>query len=153
MAYVELNNSHDIHSIEPHKPASMFRRSGMDFFPDTSTLQLTDILQKKYQVFVLDMGTVTPGNLRQFTQCDLRIVIFGCAPWKQRALENWLSQYQTLINIHPETTLFLGNLGERDDELTRRLQPFSFFPVPLITNPFQLTASEWPIFENMLKEK
>lgn len=153
MAYVELNNSHDIHSIGPHKSTSMFRKNDMDFFPDTSVLQLTDILQKKYQVFVLDMGTITTGTIRQFTQCDLRIVTFGCAPWKQGSLEDWLSRYQTMINIHPETTLFLGNLGERNDALMRKLQPFSFFPVPYISNPFQLTASEWPFFENMLKEK
>lgn len=102
-------------------------------------------------MLILDMGPLTGTTFPQFLQCDLRIVVCPLAPWKQRYLEEWLSLYQAHINIHPETTIFLGNLGERNKTPVEKplLHPFYF--VPFIQNPFLLTASEWPFFENMLK--
>lgn len=142
----------DISELSEAKGTSMFKKCKIHIYPHATKMTL-DAIARDYDVFILDMGVLHKGLLPEYLRCDLRLVIGDLSIWRQHHILNWIELYGSLDQVHPEATRILGNgIGtwkEPTKDLSKHISEF----IPNIPNPFQLTSSEWSIFEALLTRK
>ncbi len=149
MAYLELNGNHDCRHLKKADTTDSFTYHKVHFYPDATLLTLGSIAGQ-YDVLVLDMGLLKKELLNQFLCCDLRLVVGDVAPWKSHYLKEWYDLYHTMDQVHPETMKILGNGKGISSNQRDKALPFLSAYIPWISNPFQLTSSDWSIFMALL---
>lgn len=151
-AYIELNPSRQIQSLSSKKKGSSFDYLDFTIYPEITTKELPSIYEKKYDYFVLDMGTLGPGTLTEFFRCSRKFVLCSVAPWRVEAIGNWLDKMNSNNKIHPENVSILGNMSHKKDiKAFIRQYHFPIQAIPFLANPFQLTSPDIGFFEQILQ--
>lgn len=81
-------NSHDdftrIHQIckKDEKSAGVFRMLEADYYKKAGVNTLLLCKKAKYQVLIVDYGTVLEGNLEEFLRCDKQFVLGSLSEWQ-----------------------------------------------------------------------
>lgn len=148
--YLEFNGTHEISSLLPSEQ-DYFRYRGMDFYADVTFSKLSTIYQDVYDYYVLDMGVLNSNTIREFVQCDLCIVLGHICAWNMDNYGRVLQQLDHYYKMNPDQFRFLGFLGIKENVTAfckRYHYPIQSFPY--ISNPFQLSSSDWHLFQNLV---
>lgn len=150
-AYIELNTTNQIYSLSHGRNQKSFSYLGIDFFPQVSITSLTEILNKKYDFYILDMGVLNVYTATEFAKCDKQFLVCSFSKWKkQKTLENIKQLYQK-TNLCQERVILLSNLeGKKSNSspwFTNRIS------IPFIPNPFQLEPNLFHVFYHILERK
>lgn len=135
-AYIELNTTNQISALSRKKESLSFRYMGIVFYPNTPVTALTEILQKDYQYFVLDIGVLNTYTTTDFLRCDKSFLICSPSKWRcsldeEKAQKLFQNQQQNCIQL-------IMNLKEEESKFSffsKDKEPLCF---PYLSNPFHL---------------
>lgn len=154
VAYLELNTTNQILSLSPKKDTSYFSYIGITMFPCTQVTSLSEILQKDYDYFVLDMGIINTYTACEFSKCDKQFIVGSLCPWKRKRTFEKIEHLFNTTYIHRESITVLGDIGKKESTFSffshKRLRIYSF---PYIKNPFQLEPKIFDAFYEILDGK
>jgi len=141
-AVIELSGAHELRQLDAREGNERHELLGVRYFTDISYEQVPDILNGRYEAFILDLGTDYETAREEFLRCDRKIVTGSISPWKVDAYQNFLEQI-TLQNRNADEWEFLCLFGDRHD--TRRIQKrygIHMTGVPFLENPFCLKMQD-----------
>jgi hypothetical protein len=135
-AYIELNTTRQISTLSNKTEKLSFRYKGIVFYPNTPVTALTEILQKDYRYFILDIGVLNTYTTTDFLRCDKSFLICSPSKWRSTQLEE--KTQQLFQNQQQNCIQLIMNLTEKGSN-------FTFFPksqnlhyFPYLSNPFHL---------------
>lgn len=137
-AYVELNTTNQISALSHKKGTLSFRYMGIVFYPNTPVTALTEILQKDYRYFVLDIGVLNTYTTTDFLRCDKSFLV--CSPSKWRRSQSAESFKKTFENFHYQHCKVIMNLCEKESDFSPISNACEHIPFPYFQNPFRLEA-------------
>lgn len=153
-AYLELNGTNEISSINKKKEDNFFTFCGIPIYPSVTLADLGEIFSLRYTCFILDMGRLNPHTISTFWRSDLCIIMCSLSPWQEAYRKDFKYLLPENNMIHQEKVLFLANLGIKEqlaafhDKTFRDVRCFPYLP-----NPFRLTPKDWAFFETLLTGK
>ena len=151
-AYIELNTSNQISSLSGKRQKTTFLFMGITFFPNVTLARLPEILQKRFDYFVLDMGILNTNTAYEFSRCQKQFLVGSMSLWKQEKTVKNLEQLQKITNMNQEHMVFLGNPMIKESLCSGRFKAFSkVISVPFIENPFQIASKDFSFFESLLE--
>lgn len=121
----------------------------MDFFPCITVASLSEILCKKYDYFILDMGVLNAYTAQEFSKCDKQFLVCSLCKWKKTQTEEKLRQLYHQTYIHQECVTVLDNLQGKKS--TPSILFDHRIPIPFISNPFHLEPDLFHVFYRMLE--
>lgn len=153
VAYIELNTTNEIHLLNPKLKhmKEKFQFMGIDFFPNVTLLDISDILNLKYQYFILDFGVLNTYTAKEFNRCQARIAICDHAKWKKNLIEDFLHNKEIWNNSSWDNLILTGKMNKNQCRHFRLEHGRNIIPIPTIPNPFQLTSEVFDFFEQLLK--
>jgi hypothetical protein len=138
---------------ETNPDASLFRLHGIDCYPRVCSADMPFLLNQGYEYLILDMGTIREADIPELLRCDARYVIFSTAPWKERAIEEFLSYFDDTISLG-ESFHYLMQTGCSRKALTFSngitIPARACRPIPFIKNPFCIDKELFWFFESLL---
>lgn len=150
-AYIELNSTNQIYTLAHGGNLKSFSYFGIDFFPQVSITSLSEVLNKKYDYYILDMGVLNNYTASEFAKCDKQFLVCSFSKWKKTQTMEKLNQLYQQTYITQERVTLLSNLEET------KSTTFPLFkdriPFPFIPNPFQLEPNLFHVFHHMLGRK
>lgn len=148
-AYIELNTSNQINNLVNNSENQVFCYKGIDFFPSASVTFLSEILQKNYRYFVLDIGVLNTYTTKEFLRCDKQFLIGSPCKWKRPQIEEKIEQLFSNLTKQNCFTVIM-NLSEKESNSTifSRYKTVSF---PYITNPFHLETRHFHVISQILE--
>lgn len=151
-AYIELNTTNQIYSLNVCKKNKNFSYCGIDIFPCVSVTSLSEIIGLNYDFFVLDMGVLNTYTIKEFFKCESRFIVCSLSKWKlhinRERLEKLL--HQTYTNQAQVTVL--NNLSaEKSTFSIRSRLDMPIISFPYIPNPFQLKPEMFYVFHQILE--
>lgn len=151
-AYIELNTSNQILSLYGKPVEKPFTYMGIRFFPKVTLSQLTTILQKNFDYFILDMGILNANTAYEFSRCHYKFIVGSFSIWKKEKTLNKLEQSLKTTNINREQVVILGNPMIKESLCSGRFKAFSkVISTPFIKNPFQIPSRDFLFYENLLE--
>ena len=129
----------------------MFTYIGIDFFPCASITSLTEILNKNYDFYILDMGVINTYVAIELAKCDKQFLVCSLSKWKRHQTEDKINELFQQTHLSQERVTILANLQ------TKKSISFPGFKyrisIPFISNPFQLEPDLFRVFHHMLGRK
>lgn len=137
-AYVELNTTNQISALSHKKGTLSFRYMGIVFYPNTPVTALTEILQKDYRYFVLDIGVLNTYTTTDFLRCDKSFLVCSPSKWRRsQSTENFKKLFE---NFHYQHCKVIMNLCEKESDFSPISNACEHIPFPYFQNPFRLEA-------------
>lgn len=122
---------------------------GIDFFPCVTVTSLSEILSKKYDYFILDMGVLNIYTAQEFSKCDKQFLVCSLCKWKKAQTKEKLNHLYNQTYIHQECVTVLDNLQVRKSIISTLFE--NRIPIPFILNPFHLEPDLFRVFYQMLE--
>ena len=144
VAYVELNASKQISRLHNHLFFSIY--------PEVTFSSLVSILSQPFDVFILDMGVLSPSNWGEFFRYKHQIVIGSVIPWKCFVFEKFIDDINKK-NKTMDSIILLANLGIKEQlQKMNRKHHLSISAIPFLSNPFLITSDNFDFFERMVRQ-
>lgn len=125
---------------------------GIVFYSQVTLTRLSEILQKNYDYFILDMGILNPNTAYEFSRCNRQFIVADLAIWKRKRTLEKLKQLQNTITLNQERVVLLGNAMLKE---SIPFSTFSFFSkvisIPFIPNPFQIASYDFTFYESLIE--
>ena len=150
-AYIECNATNQISCLTPKRNPKKFSYMGITFFPMVTITSLPDILSMNFDYFILDMSVLNVYTIKEFAKCNKQFLVCSLCEWKRtRSLEK-IEELIKKNNIHQEYVTVLGNASIKKSFLTISSHlTCRFHTLPFITNPFQLSITDFAIYNRLL---
>ena len=148
-AYIELNTTNQISALSHKTDKLSFRYKGIVFYPNTPVTSLTEILQKDYRYFIIDVGVLNTYTTTDFLRCDKSLLIGSLSKWRASQFEEKtkkLFQYQQQNCIQ-----LVMNLSEKESTFTIFSEDWERLAFPYIPNPFHLEPKHFRAISLLLK--
>jgi serine/threonine protein kinase len=140
--YIEKNNSNHIFDILK-KYQKINTKDGIYHIFDCNMLPAYQIdlpyKVEDYQVTVLDYGCLNQGNLEEFLQADIKLVVSGAKEWEIDETEEIL---RLLSDYKDIKYLFNFIDGKQFHDITRFMENLPCYRIPYEPNPFQWNNHE-----------
>ncbi len=152
-ACVELNNANAFAKIIEESEQLSFRKSGIDFYPNSNLREYSLLLKQHYDVLVIDFGVLNQNTIQEFFHCDVCLTLGYISPWNCESYWNWFSHLRTLYQGKDKEIICMGNLATalnvREFKHQHGVVPVA---IPFLENPFQLTSDQWKFIERALEK-
>lgn len=150
-AYIELNTTNQIYSLFHGRNKKTFSYFGIDFFPCVTVTSLSEILNKNYDFFILDMGVLNVYTAREFSKCDKQFLVCSLSKWKKHQTMEKLNQLFQQTNLNQRRVTILDNLHSKKSTSFSMLD--NRITIPFIPNPFQIETNLFCVFHRILERK
>lgn len=151
VACIELNNTNAFSSIMEHTERLSFRKSGIDFYPNSTLAEYSLLLKEHYDVLVLDFGVLNQLTLPEYLNCDMCLALGYISPWNSGAFWDWLVKNLSVKDKNAKIVV-LGNLASPSNVKKFKHQYGAHsIAVPFLENPFQLTSGNFHFIERTLE--
>lgn len=150
-AYIELNTTNQIYSLSHGRNKKSFSYLGIDFFPCVTVTSLSEILNKNYDYYILDMGVLNVYTAREFTKCDKQFLVCSLSKWKQQQTLEKLNQLFQQTCLYPGRVTILDNLQAKKSTFFSKFE--NRISIPFIPNPFQIETNLFCVFHRILERK
>lgn len=155
-AYLEMNGSHEILALAGKKNSDTpFVHQRVTYYPGVTLVQTPKILSCRYKYFVMDFGCPNSHTIREFLQCDLRLIVGYVSPWKVVQLEQFVRKLSGVSQFKEEENVYIGNfMGRKKDleQISKKLN-IRMIPMPFLPNPFRVTSSDFGFFETIFRKE
>ncbi|MNW46698.1 hypothetical protein D3C74_240100 [compost metagenome] len=161
-AFVEYRNKprpSDIVSFATDFDGLKFNRHGIDFFPNRSPFDVTEIYTLGYEAVILDLGVLVDESeerlemnsaAQEFLRCQFQFITLSAAPWDLHFIVQHVSQLSVLL----KKSSFIINYADEDmiKEFREMFPAITSILNPLQANPFT-NAGELVYWLERPKEK
>ncbi len=125
---------------------------GIDFYSHVTLTRLSEILQKKYDYFVLDIGILNPNTAYEFSRCNRQFIVTDLSIWKRERTLEKLEQLCNTITLNQERVVLLGNSIMKESVHSNTFKFFSkVISIPFIPNPFQIASYDFMFYESLIE--
>ena len=97
-----------------------FCYKGVTYCMCEDTDSLAKILNEGYQHIVIDFGSESKGTMKELLRSDIKVVIGLGAPWKRGRFEEFISEYEEVINKGTWRFVFNLTTGNVIKQIRRR---------------------------------
>lgn len=140
-AYIELNTTNQIKSLSKRESLDSFLYYGIHIFPSTKVTSLSEILNRDYDYFILDMGVLTNYTASELLKCNKQFLIGDFSIWKQRGTLSKMEDLFQNTSLKKENVMILKNFTNESTGLS--LAKYHTKSLPFFQNPFQLNVTEF----------
>lgn len=152
VAYLEVNSTNEIHNLNTTNTCNDFKYLGIHFYPAVTLDTLPEILQMKYNYFVLDFGVTNQYTKLDFLQCDTKLAICDLSSWHRDNLVDFIENYSNNIRGN---VIFLGNPGEINQNSSTlkssRVSGLKILRIPFFEDPFHLTSQYFGFLKKVIE--
>lgn len=138
-AYLECNHSCDLNRIQnsylwSRDEGYAFSFSNITFYKGVPVSRITEVLNEKYQSYILDFGSGLEQNIDEFLRCNIKIILGDQSEWNWQKFIQFNDSIQGIpgneswIPIIP--CISRKELGRRRRELKRAIYTIPFEPDP-----------------------
>lgn len=140
-AVIELSGKHDLKDMIRKEGDQRQKLAGVHYFTDISVGNIPEIMNSRYEVFVLDLGADYTASREEFLRCDRKIVIGSVSPWRVSAYEHFIKN--VIASENYETWEFLVLFANiLDKKKIQKRYGMHMISVPWIENPFYLKKED-----------
>ena len=151
VAYIEVNSTDEIYQLNPKHIREKFKYMGIVFFPNVTISDLPEILNYKYEYFILDFGVLNSYTAKEFNRCKARLTICDHRDWKFEQIEAYLNNKLLWSEKLKDNLIIMGNISKSNCRKFRKEHGYDIMSIPAIPNQFQLTSEFFEFFEELLK--
>ena len=149
-AYIELNSTNQIHMLSKNEGKPSFHYKGIVFYPNTTVTSLSEILQKDYRYFVIDMGVLNTYTTTEFLRCNKQFLVCSQSKWRYPQIKEKINKLFK-SNHEMNCIQMIMNLSKKESNLHLFFEPRDAFFMPFIPNPFQLEPKHFIVFSQLLR--
>ena len=139
-AYVELNTTNQMKSLSKKNSLEPFVYQGIHIYPSTKVTSLTEILSKDFDYVILDIGVLTNYTAAAFTKCQKQFLVCDFCQWKTKLQLERIEDLAQNKKIQRKGIVFLS---QKIESTYQTLTNDNWKTFPFISNPFQLTVTEF----------
>lgn len=140
-AFIELSGKNELKEMIQKEGKGKKKLLGVSYFTDINTEKIPEIMNSKYEAFVLDLGSDYTAAREEFLRCDRKIVIGSISPWKIFAYEHFIKNVIVAENYESwEFLVLFANLS--DKKKVQKRYEMHLASVPWIENPFYLKKED-----------
>ncbi len=148
-AVIELSGRHELKDMIQKEGNHKQELLGVHYFTDVSIGKIAEIINSRYEAFVLDLGGDYDAAREEFLRCDHKIVIGSVCPWKITAYEHFLKNIKASENYERwEFLVFIPNLMDKKS-IQKRLG-MRMLSIPWIENPFYLKKEDMIFLQKII---
>lgn len=148
-AYAEVNGSGQAARLNGND-RSAFSLQGVDYYPETTSAHIPEILTRNYRWIILDLGLPGRSYMPEFERCDIRLMLVDGSPWHLEEAEQGLSDFLDHREGRGEITLLGNPWPQKKLQTGSKLHQFPHLQVPYISDPFLIFPRDFWIFEKIL---
>lgn len=156
VAIMEMNQKGAFQTILDNHKAKLFEDgyftlSGIDYYPDSSTEQVTAVSGRLYNFIILDFGNYEMADKIMFNRCDVRIVCSGVKPWEVDSLQNIFEEQEEDVLKKYHFCFLCTTSGKLQREICEHMEPLKNIWFPEYSeDPF--LCSTFPEGQNIFAE-
>lgn len=140
-AIIELSGKNELKDMIQKEGNKNQTLVGVHYFTDLGVGKMPEIMNSKYEVFVLDLGSDYALAREEFLRCDRKIVTGSISPWKVSAYEHFLKKVMETENITSwEFLILFANMS--DKKKIQKKYGVQMISIPWIENPFYLKKED-----------
>ena len=140
-AYIELNATNQIKSLSKKESADSFHYLGIQIFPSTKVTSLSEILNKDFDYFILDMGVLTNYSASELSKCDKQFLIGDFCQWKKHSTCSKIKDLFQNTCLDRENVMILKNFASKSTNLLST--NYRTKVVPYFDSPFLLSVTKF----------
>ena len=147
-AYIELNTTNQIKSLSKRNNSDSFSYFGIHIYPSTKVTSLSEILNRDYDFFVLDLGVLTSYTAPELSKCQKQFIVGDFCEWKKNSTLSKIKDLFQNTCLNREKIMILKNYTSKSTCLFSL--GYHEKVVPFFENPFQLTVTSFNAVTNLL---
>lgn len=148
-AVIELSGCHELRSMVKKEGDKQQRILGIHYFTDICVGKIPEIMNSRYEAYVLDLGADYALAREEFLRCDRKIVIGSISPWKVFQYEHFLENVIASENYELwEFLVLFANL--LDKKKIQKRYGMHMLSVPWIENPFYLKKEDMVFLQKLI---
>lgn len=148
-AVIELSGQNALKDMIQEEGNERHELLGIHYFTDVSIGKIAEVINSRYEAFVLDLGGDYAAAHEEFLRCDRKIVIGSISPWRITAYERFLKNIIASENYERwEFLVYLPNLV--DKKSIQKRYGVNMISVPLIENPFYLKKEDMIFLQKII---
>lgn len=140
-ALIELSGRCELRDMIQKEGGKNQTLLGICYYTDICVGQIPEIMNSRYEVFVLDLGSDYRSVREEFLRCDRKIIARSISPWKVSAYEHFLKEITATENY--ESWEFLALFANMlDKKKIQKRCGVRLISIPWIENPFYLKKDD-----------
>lgn len=148
-AIIELSGKHELETMIRKEGNKNQNLVGIHYFTDIGVGKIPEIMNSRYEVFVLDLGADYAAAREEFLRCDRKIVVGSISPWRVSAYEHFLKKVMESENITAwEFLILFANLS--DKKRIQKRYGMQMISIPRIENPFYLKKEDMMFLQKII---
>lgn len=150
-AVIELSGKHALAQMNTTKQEKRFQIGRITCFPDVRDNEMADLLNERYQIYLLDMGSDFYRVRQEFLRCDIRIVVGDLNPWKKSDYVNFVTEVLEEEDYESWEAFLMSHGGKGDRRDFQKQYHIPVYPIPYIENPFELKKESYTFLQGLLQ--
>lgn len=148
-AIIELSGKNELETMIRKEGNKNQNLVGIHYFTDIGVGKIPEIMNSRYEVFVLDLGADYVAAREEFLRCDRKIVVGSISPWRVSAYEHFLKKVMESENITAwEFLILFANLS--DKKRIQKRYGMQMISIPRIENPFYLKKEDMMFLQKII---
>lgn len=140
-AIIELSGQYELRDMLQKEGGNKQKLLGICYYTDICVGQIPEIMNSRYEAFVLDLGSDYQSVREEFLRCDRKIITGSISPWKVSAYEHSLKEIIATENYESwEFLALFANL--LDKKKIQKRYGVRLISIPWIENPFYLKKED-----------
>lgn len=140
-ALLELSGKHELKDMIQKEGDKNKNLLGVHYFTDICVGKIPEIMNSKYEVFILDLGADYAMAREEFLRCDYKIVSGSISPWKISIYEHFLNNVIVAENYESwEFLVLFANISDKKN--VQKRCGVRLMNIPWIENPFYLKKED-----------
>lgn len=148
-AIIELSGRQELRQMIQKEGDKGKKLLGICYYTDICVGKIPELMNSRYEAFVLDLGDDYAAAREEFLRCDRKIVIGSISPWKAPAYEHFLKNVTASDNYESwEFLALFANLSDR--KKIQKRYGLHIVGVPWIENPFYLKKEDMVFLQKIV---
>lgn len=148
-AVIELSGQQELKELIGKEGDKRQKLFGVSYFTDICVGNIPEIMNSRYDAFVLDLGADYETAREEFLRCDRKIVVGSISPWKAFAYEHFLNTITATENYEAwEFLVLFANVLDKK-RLQKRYGMY-MISIPWIENPFCLKQEDMQFLQKII---
>ncbi len=148
-AVIEWPERHELKKMIEKEGYQQRKLLGVSYYTDICVGNIPEIMNSKYEAFVLDLGADYTATREEFLRCDRKIVVGSISPWRAFAYEHFLNNITATENYEAwEFLVLFANMLDKK-KLQKRYGMY-LTSIPWIENPFCLKQEDMMFLHKLI---
>ncbi|MBQ6833041.1 MAG: hypothetical protein IJO55_01315 [Lachnospiraceae bacterium] len=152
---LEWNQTGDLEKMElvctgKQKEKKPYRVLEVDYYKQSGTKELTDVMKLRYQNIVIDFGDIRDMSYPDFLRCDRQFLIGSFSEWREESFREFVRVH----NAGRKNWIYLAAFGSEETRREFRKRPgIMVCRIPFSADAFVVTEETGKFFRKLMKSQ